>query len=101
MGKVSKKVDCTACDQTGYANYFTGINLPVFYTPRAFTRWTGSEGGLVKFGDAQIKLDIKYNNIVNSAKYVHIKGVDWNFQRAHVPGDAFGQERIILAISRK
>lgn len=101
MGKVSLKVDCTACSQTGYSNFFTGINLPVFYTPRGFTRWQGTEGGLAKFGEAQIKLDAKFEDIVDDAKYVHVKGADWNFQRVHNPGHAFGQDRLVLAISRK
>jgi hypothetical protein len=101
MGKVSQKVDCTACSQTGYQNYWTGIALPVYYTPRAFTRWTGTEGGLAKFGDAQIKLDNRYIDIVNDSKFVNVMDQDWNFQRAHIPGQAFGQQRIVLAISRK
>lgn len=101
MGKVSQKVDCTACGQTGYSNYYTGIALPVFYTPRAYTRWTGTEGGLVKFGDAQIKLDARYQDVVDAAKYVHVEGEDWTFNRAHIPGQAFGQRRIVLALSRR
>lgn len=101
MGRVSKKVDCTACGQTGYSNYFTGIELSVFYTPRAFTRWNGTEGGVSQFGEAQIKLDARFADVVDASKYVHVKNVDWNFQRVHVPGGAFGQERLVLALSRK
>lgn len=101
MGKVAKKVDCTACSQTGYQNPYTGINLPVFYTPRSFTRWTGSEGGLAAYGEAQIKVDIKYRDIVDVAKYVSVMGDEWNFQRVHIPGQAFGQQRMVLAITRK
>jgi len=101
MGRVSLKVDCEACSQTGYSNFYTGINLPVFYTPRAYTRWQGTEGGVAKFGDAQIKLDSRFGDIVDDSKYVRVKGADWNFERAHIPGQAFGQERIVLAITRK
>ncbi len=101
MGKVSKKVDCTACSQTGYQNFWTAIALPAYYTPRAFTRWTGTEGGVVKFGDAQIKLHSKYRDVVYDAKYVNVNGEDWNIQRVHRPGQAFGQERLVLALSRK
>lgn len=101
MGRVSKKVDCTACSQTGYSNFFTGISINVFYTARAFTRWNPTEGGVVRFGDAQIKLDSKFGDVVDAAKYVNVVGADWNFQRAHIPGQAFGQERIVLALSRK
>lgn len=100
-GKVAKKVDCTACSGTGYQNFFTGLTVPVFYTPRVFTRWDSSAGGLVRFGDAQIKLDSQFGDIVDAAKHVHVKGADWNFQRVHIPGEAFGQERIVLALSRK
>jgi hypothetical protein len=101
MGKVSQKVDCTACSQTGYQNYWTGINIPSYYTPRAFTRWTGSEGGLVRYGDAQIKVDNRYSDIVNDSKFVTVMGLDWNFQRAHIPGQAFNQERMVLALSKR
>lgn len=101
MGRVSKKVDCTACGQTGYSNFFTGINVPVFYTPRAYTRWNASEGGMSRFGEAQIKLDARFADVVSAAKYVHAKDADWNFQRVHNPGGAFGQERLVLALSRR
>lgn len=101
MGKVSQKVDCTACSQTGYSNFYTGIDLPVFYTPRAFTSWNATEGGLARFGDCQIKLDSRFEDVVEAAKYVHTKGADWTFQRVHMPGASFGQERIVLALSRK
>lgn len=101
MGKVAQKVDCTACSQTGYQNYFTGIPVSVFYTPRAYTRWNATEGGVARFGDAQIKLDIQYDDLVDDSKYVAVKGADWNFQRVHIPGQHLGQERIILALSRK
>lgn len=101
MGKVSLKVDCTACSQTGYQNYWSGIDLPVYYTPRAYTRWTGTDGGLVKFGDAQIKLDNRFSDIVNDAKFVTVMGADWNLQRANIPGQAFNQQRMVLALSRR
>lgn len=101
MGKVALKVDCTACSQTGYSNFYTGINLPVFYTPRGFTRWNTTEGGLARFGDAQIKLDARFEDIVDVAKYVHVRGADWDFQRVHNPGQAFGQDRLVLALSRR
>ena len=101
MGKVSLKVDCTACGQTGYQNFWYGIPLPAYYTPRAYTRWTGTEGGVVKFGDAQIKVDARYIDIVNESKFVNVKGLDWNFQRAHIPGQAFGQERVVLALTKR
>jgi hypothetical protein len=101
MGRVSKKVDCTACSQTGYSNYYAPINLPVYHTPRSFTRWNANEGGLTRFGDAQIKLDSRYEDIVEGSKYVRVKGADWNFERVHVPGGAFGQERLILALTRR
>ena len=101
MGKVAKKVDCTACSQTGYSNFYTGLNVPVFYTPRAYVRWNNTEGGLVRFGDAQIKLSDIYSDIVDVAKYVHVQGTDWTFQRVHIPGQALGQQRIVLALSRK
>lgn len=101
MGRVALKVDCTACSQTGYSNFYTGINLPVYYTPRAFTRWNATEGGLARFGDAQIKLDAHYEDIVEDSKYVRVKGADWTFERVHVPGGSFGQERIVLALTRK
>jgi len=101
MGRVSINVGCTACSQTGYQNYWSAINLPAYYTPRAFTRWTGTDGGLVKFGDAQIKVSSRYSDVVYGSEYVNLMGEDWNFQRAHIPGQAFGQERIVLAISRR
>lgn len=101
MGKVAKKVDCTACSQTGYANYFLAVEVPVFYSSRAFTRWNATEGGLVKFGEAQIKLDSRYDDVVASTKYISLHGAEWNFQRVHEPGHTFGQDRIILALSRR
>lgn len=101
MGRVSKKVDCTACSQTGYSNYYTAISLPVHYSPRTYTRWNSSEGGLVQFGEATIKLAAQFQDVVDDAKYVHVKQADWNFSTVHGPGGAFGQERIILALTRK
>jgi hypothetical protein len=101
MGKVSKKVDCTACSQTGYENFFTGLDVPVYYTPRAYVRWNSTEGGLARFGDAQIKLDEAYSDIVDEARHVLVQGAEWTFQRVHIPGQAFGQQRIVLALSRK
>lgn len=101
MGKVARNVSCTHCGGTGYDNYYSEISLPAYYTPRALTRWTGTEAGVVKFGDAQIKLDARYSDIVYDAKYVTVNGLDWNLQRVRDPGVALGQARVILALSKR
>lgn len=101
MGKVSTKVDCTTCDQTGYENFWTQYVIPVYYSSRAYTRWNAVAGGLVQLGEATIKVDARHREIVNDAKFVHVRGADWLFQRVHEPGQTFGQERLILALSRK
>lgn len=100
-GGVAQTVNCTTCDQTGYENYWTQIVLPVYYSPRAFTRWSADRGGLIQSGESQIKVDSRHKTIVNQAKWVHVKGVDWTFQRVHEPGQAMNQERMVLALARK
>lgn len=101
MGKVAQDLQCPACDGTGYSNYFTTLQLAAHYTPRAYTRFNSSEGGLVSYGEAQIKVSAVHLDHVEASKYVHVKGTDWNFQRMHIPGQSFGQERIILALTRR
>jgi len=101
MGKIAQSIDCTDCDRTGYSNFYTLITVQVFYTPRAYVRYSATEGGLARFGEGQIKLDDRYLDIVDASRYVTVEGADWNFQRMHIPGQSFGQKRIILALTRR
>lgn len=101
MGRVAVKIDCTACDTTGYSNYYTTYHIPAYYIPGGVKRWDAVRGGVVYQGESAIKLDSSYKSLLNSTEYIEFNNVKWNFSSISDPGASFGQERSVLALTRK
>lgn len=101
MGNVAIKVDCTACGQTGYSNYYTRQTMPAYYIPGAIKRWRIQRGGMDFPGESAIKVDAIYADVLEAAQYIEFNGKQWQFTMIRDPGAAMGQERIIIALNRK
>lgn len=101
MGNVSVKVDCTACGQTGYSNYFTQSIISGYYVPRQRQRWNHQRGGYDFTGDSAIKIDASYADLIDRATHLEFNGKSWNFEMLRDPGAAMGQERLVLSLTRK
>ena len=101
MGRVAVKVDCTACDTTGYSNYWTIKQISAYYIPGEMKRWDSQRGGYVSLGEVGLKVNSSYSALINEASFLEFNGIKWNFASISDPGHAFGQERLILALSRK
>lgn len=101
LGNVSVKVDCTACSQTGYQNFFTTVTVPAYYRPGVVKRWNIQRGGYDLVGDMTIKVDAQWASLLERSTHLDFKGVAWHFTQLRDPGAAMGQERIVLALYRK
>lgn len=101
MGRVAVKVDCDACDQTGYENYYTEHTIPAYYRPGAVKRMDQLAGGVVYLGECSIKISIDYASLIARSMFLEFNDIRWNFTRMSDPGVSMGQARIVLALSRK
>ena len=102
LGRVAVKVDCTTCDKTGYSNYYTVVQIPAYYIPGGIKKWDAQRGGVVYQGESAIKVDKdKYEDLLNNSEFIEFNNIKWNFSSVANPGQAFGQERLVLSLSRK
>lgn len=101
MASVAAKIDCSTCDTTGWDNPYQYHDIKVSYRPGAVTRWDKQAGSLVYFGECSIKADKRYAGILHDVKWIEMNGIKWNPSVLREPGRAFGQHRIVLALSRK
>ena len=101
MASTAVKVNCESCGTTGYSNYYT--RTPVFgsYRPGGDKRWNPVEGAVSYFGECSVKLPAIIGPFLEEAVHIEMDGTPWNFNVMRTPGAAFGQERIVLSLSRK
>lgn len=95
------RLDCEVCGATGYSNYWTAHAIPASYRSGAIGRFDHSQGAMIYHGECSIKLDYKYKDLFDSSSYVHMDGIDWKYQIVRTPGEAFGQKRLVLSLTRK
>ena len=101
MASTAVKIDCEGCDKTGYSNFYSRINAMASYRPGAVKRWDSVAGQLDYSGECSIKLDTRYKQLLASAEYIEMDGIKWRFTVLREPGEAFGQARLVLSLSRK
>lgn len=101
MAQTAIKIDCEVCDGTGWLELFSSIDASASVRPGAVKRWNYQSGGLDYIGEQSIKLDYRYKGILDRAEYISMDGIDWKFTVLREPGEAMGQKRINLALSRK
>lgn len=101
MAQTSIRLDCDNCGGTGYENFYTTYNANASYRPGAIARWNSVEGRVDYFGECSIKLDYKYRPMLNNASFILMDGISWKFAMLRDPGEAMGQHRIVLLLSRK
>lgn len=101
LASVAAKIDCSTCDTTGWENAYTRYPIRVSYRPGAVKRWDQVAGQVSYIGECSIKIDFSYNDTLADVKWVELNGSKWNFTVLRDSGQAFGQHRIILALSRK
>lgn len=101
LGRVAVKVDCTACDGTGYENFYTIGTMGAYYIPGGIKRWDVARGGVVYEGQAGLKVDAAYEEAINGAEFLEFGGIKWQFASISDPGLTFGQRRLLLALTRK
>jgi hypothetical protein len=101
MASTAVKIDCTACDTTGYENYWRTTHIPAFYRPGTLKRWDHQLGAIAMDGDASIKVHPQYESLMDTATHLEFNGAGWLFQRMRDPGRAMGQRRLVYAVTRK
>ena len=98
---VAAKIDCSTCDTTGYENKYTLIPANVSYRSGAIKQWDQVAGSVAYVGECSIKLPYRYHEFLKSTKWIELRDTKWNFTVMREPGEALGQKRIVMALSRK
>ena len=75
--------------------------VPVQFVPGIAKKWDLQAMGYRFLGECSIKLDTKYAGLVQSGSHVQIGNVQWNYKQIEELGTGFGNDRIILALTRK
>jgi hypothetical protein len=101
MASTAVKIDCTACGTTGYQNLWSSIDAAASYRPGAIKRWNQVAGAVDYIGECSIKLDIRYKDFLPQIEWIEMGGTKYAFTFLRDPGEAFGQPRMVLALSRK
>lgn len=101
MSKTALDINCPACGGTGYANLWTFVDAVATYRPGARTRWNYVAGAVDYFGECSIKLDYRYKPVLDQASHIVMDGTEWKFSVLRDPGEAMGQQRLVVALSRK
>ena len=101
MASTAVKVNCEGCGKTGYSNFYTNIIANASYRPGAIKRWDAQAGQVDYSGECSIKLDSRYKEFLNTAEHIEMDGIKWNFHVLREPGEAFGQPRLVIALTRK
>jgi len=86
---------------TGYSNYFTPFTASAQFTPGVAKRYSLSAAGYVFLGDCSIKLESKYADLVAAGSHLKIGSVEWNYKQISERGAGFGNDRIVLALTRR
>lgn len=95
------RLDCEICGATGYSNYWSSVTVPASFRSGAIGRFDQNLGSIVYYGECAIKLDYKYRDLFNSSSYVRMDGIDWKYHIVRTPGEAMGQKRLVLSLTRK
>ena len=71
------------------------------FTPGIAKRYDLQLQGYRFLGECSVKVPTKYEGLVNSGSYLTIGSVDWNYARMSEMGVGFGNDRIVLALTRR
>lgn len=88
-------------DGTGFTNFYTDYTIPAQFSPGVAKRYDLSLQGFRFLGECSIKVESKYADIIASGSHLTIGSVEWNYQRLTERGAGFGNDRIVLALTRK
>lgn len=99
MGKVA--VDLTEGDGTGYDNYWQERTISAQFVPGVAKRYDQNIHGYRFLGDCSIRVESKYADLVASGTHLKIGTVEWNYKQIEELGAGFGNDRIVLALTRK
>lgn len=94
-------VDLFEGDGTGYSNFFTEYTIPVQFSPGVAKRYDLALQGYRFLGECSVKIDTKYEDLVDSGSHLQIGSVLWNYQRLTERGAGFGNDRLVLALTRR
>lgn len=94
-------IDKLQGDGTGYTNYFTHIDATGYFRPGVLQTYDKQAGGYRFLGECGLKLDMRYAGLVASGSYITISGVDWDYRQYDELGAGFGNDRIVLGLTRK
>ncbi len=100
-GRVAVTIDCDDCDQTGYSNFWTVVQLQAYYSPDVVQRWDSVHGGLSFVGECSLKFDAKWRDVLSHTDHFYFNGANWGFHFLEDPGVSMGQPRLIYALSRQ
>lgn len=88
-------------DGTGYTNYTTAYTIPAYFSPRTLKRWDRQAGGYELLGEASLKVDPIYLDLILSGSHLRFHGADWDYKQMEELGVGAGNDRIILSLMRK
>lgn len=88
-------------DGTGYTNYTTSYNIPAYFSPRTLKRWDRKAGGYELLGEASLKVDPIYLDLILSGSHLRFHGTDWDYRQMEELGVGAGNDRIVLSLMRK
>lgn len=80
---------------------WTEYTVPAQFSPGVAKRYDLQLHGYRFLGECSIKLNTVYEGIVNSGSYLTIGSVDWNYQALSTYGAGFGNDRLVLALTRR
>ena len=80
---------------------WTDYTIPAQFTPGVAKRYSLSQNGYIFLGECSIKVDPKYESLVASGSHLTIGSVEWNYKQISELGAGFGNDRIVLALTRK
>lgn len=101
MASTAVKINCEGCGTTGYSNFYSRIHAMASYRPGAVKRWDHVAGQLDYSGECSIKLDSRYGRLLATAEHIEMDEVAWRFNVLREPGEALGQRRLVLSLTRK
>lgn len=94
-------IDVFEGDGTGFTNFYTDYTIPVQFTPGVAKRYDLQLQGYRFLGECSIKVETKYADIIASGSHLTMNNVEWDYKRLNELGVGFGNDRIVLALTRR
>lgn len=88
-------------DGSGFTNFTTEYAIPAYFDPRTLKRWDRQAGGYELLGEASLKVDPIYADLLASGSHLRFHGAEWDYKQMEEFGVGAGNDRLILSLMRK